>query len=122
MTLTEVRQLLLELDLRPSKVLGQNFLIDNNILQIVAREADVRSDDVILEIGPGLGALTAELVSRAAHVFAIEKDPRLAVTRKHPIVLFQRGHRTGLNGFLAKRRNIKADAALPLQHHATLVE
>ena len=78
MTLTEVRQLLLELDLRPSKVLGQNFLIDSNILQIVVREADVRPDDVILEIGPGLGALTAELVSRAAHVFAIEKDPRLA--------------------------------------------
>jgi 16S rRNA (adenine1518-N6/adenine1519-N6)-dimethyltransferase len=78
MTLTEVRELLAELDLRPSKVLGQNFLIDSNILQISIRQADVREDEVVLEIGPGLGALTSELVSRAAHVFAIEKDSRLA--------------------------------------------
>ena len=78
MNLTEVRQLLAELDLHPSKAMGQNFLIDGNILQISIREADVRPDDVVLEIGPGLGALTAELVSRAAHVFAIEKDSRLA--------------------------------------------
>jgi 16S rRNA (adenine1518-N6/adenine1519-N6)-dimethyltransferase len=78
MTLTEVRQHLAALDLRPSKVLGQNFLTDGNILQISIRAADVRDDDVVLEIGPGLGALTEELVARAAHVFAIEKDPRLA--------------------------------------------
>lgn len=84
MTLTEVRLLLAELDLRPSKAMGQNFLIDGNILQISIREADIREDEVVLEIGPGLGALTGELASRAAHVFAIEKDRRLAdYIRKH---------------------------------------
>jgi 16S rRNA (adenine1518-N6/adenine1519-N6)-dimethyltransferase len=77
MTLTEVRQLLAELDVRPSKVLGQNFLIDGNILGIIVATADVRRDETILEVGPGLGVLTAELVARAKRVIAIEKDPRL---------------------------------------------
>ena len=53
---TEVRQLLAELDLRPSKAMGQNFLIDGNILDILMREADVRSNETVIEIGPGLGA------------------------------------------------------------------
>ena len=77
MTLTEVRQLLTELDLRPSKALGQNFLIDGNILQIILREADIRRDETVLEIGPGLGVLTEKLLERAKHVVAIEKDMRL---------------------------------------------
>ena len=78
MTLTEVRRLLDELGIRPSKALGQNFLIDGNILQIILREADVRRDETVLEIGPGLGVLTEALVDCAKHVIAIEKDPRLA--------------------------------------------
>jgi 16S rRNA (adenine1518-N6/adenine1519-N6)-dimethyltransferase len=86
MTLTEVRRLLDELDIRPSKALGQNFLIDGNILQIILREADVRRDETVLEIGPGLGVLTEALVDCAKHVIAIEKDPRLAgyVREKFP--------------------------------------
>ena len=77
MTLTEVRQLLAELDIRPSKALGQNFLIDGNILRILIEQADLRPDESVLEIGPGLGVLTVELVARARRVVAIEKDPRL---------------------------------------------
>ncbi len=77
MTLTEVRQLLAELDIRPSKALGQNFLIDGNILRILIEQADLRRDESVLEIGPGLGVLTVELVARAKRVVAIEKDPRL---------------------------------------------
>ncbi len=77
MTLTEVRQLLAELDIRPSKALGQNFLIDGNILRILVEQADLRRDESVLEIGPGLGVLTVELVVRARRVVAIEKDPRL---------------------------------------------
>ena len=72
MTLTEVRQILTELDLRPSKALGQNFLIDGNILEIIIREADVRSQETVLEIGPGLGALTLKLGDRAGKEIAIE--------------------------------------------------
>jgi 16S rRNA (adenine1518-N6/adenine1519-N6)-dimethyltransferase len=78
MTLTEVRRLLAELDIRPSKALGQNFLIDGNILEIIVREADVRSNETVIEVGPGLGALTAKLADRAGRVVAIEKDRRLA--------------------------------------------
>ncbi len=77
MTLTEVRRLLAEFDIRPSKALGQNFLIDGNILRILIEQADLRHDDTVLEIGPGLGVLTVELVARARRVVAIEKDPRL---------------------------------------------
>lgn len=85
---TEVRQLLAELALRPSKALGQNFLIDGNILDIVEREADIRSTETVLEIGPGLGALTHRLSGRAARVIAIEKDGRLAefIRRRYPMV------------------------------------
>ena len=78
MTLTEVRQLLTELEIHPSKALGQNFLIDGNILEIIAREADIRATETVLEIGPGLGALTHKLLDRAGTVIAIEKDARLA--------------------------------------------
>ena len=78
MTLTQVRQLLAELDIRPSRALGQSFLIDGNILEIILREADIRRDETVLEIGPGLGMLTAELILRARRVFVVEKDPRLA--------------------------------------------
>src|SRR5579859_4548452 len=77
MTLTEVRQLLIEFNIRPSKALGQNFLIDGNILRILVEQADLRGDETALEIGPGLGVLTVELVARSKHVVAIEKDRRL---------------------------------------------
>lgn len=77
MTLTEVRQLLLELDLRPSKALGQNFLIDQNIRDLILHQADLRPDETVLEIGPGLGALTEELICQAGRFIAIEKDSRL---------------------------------------------
>jgi 16S rRNA (adenine1518-N6/adenine1519-N6)-dimethyltransferase len=77
MTLTQVRQLLEEFDIRPSKALGQNFLIDGNILRILVEQADPRHDETVVEIGPGLGVLTVELVARAKRVVAIEKDPRL---------------------------------------------
>ena len=88
MTPTEVRQLLGELDLRPSKALGQNFLIDGNVLEIIVREADIRSHETVLEIGPGLGALTVKLADRAAQVIAIEKDGRLAafIRQRYPEV------------------------------------
>jgi len=65
-------------DLAPKKGLSQNFLIDGNIIQKILQTADVREGDVVLEIGPGTGALTAALLERKAHVIAIEKDLSLA--------------------------------------------
>lgn len=75
---SEVKALLAQLDFRPSKVLGQNFLIDSNILHILLTTADLHPDDAVIEIGPGLGVLTEGLICGAGKVVAIEKDKRLA--------------------------------------------
>ena len=61
----------------PRKKLGQHFLVDENILGVIARLADLRADDVVLEVGPGLGVLTVFLAARVAHVHAVELDRRL---------------------------------------------
>ena len=66
---TEVRGLLQQLDLKPSRTLGQNFLIDGNILGIMLDAAALTRGDAVLEIGPGLGVLTGPLLERAGRVF-----------------------------------------------------
>jgi 16S rRNA (adenine1518-N6/adenine1519-N6)-dimethyltransferase len=75
---SEVRALLAQLDFHPSRVLGQNFLIDRNILDILLVAAELQSTDAVVEVGPGLGVLTGALLERVAAVTAIEKDNRLA--------------------------------------------
>lgn len=74
---TEVRMLLKKLGIRPNKALGQNFLIDRNILGILLETAELQKEDRILEIGPGLGVVTRALAPRVRRVTAIEKDPAL---------------------------------------------
>jgi len=61
----------------PKKELGQHFLVDDNILRVIGRLAELDADDVVLEVGPGLGALTRFLAERVAYVHAIEIDRRL---------------------------------------------
>ena len=72
-----VRGLLDELQFKPSRVLGQNFLIDGNILRIIVDAAGLSPADTVLEVGPGLGVLTDALLEHAGRVIAIEKDARL---------------------------------------------
>jgi 16S rRNA (adenine1518-N6/adenine1519-N6)-dimethyltransferase len=74
----EIRELAEMLDLRPAKSLGQNFVIDGNVCQKIVRVAGVTSDDVALEIGPGLGSLTLALLEVTSNVVAVEIDQRLA--------------------------------------------
>ena len=74
----EIRELAEKLDLRPSKGLGQNFVHDGNTCRKIVRSADVNDNDVALEIGPGLGSLTLELLTSAQSVIAVEIDSRLA--------------------------------------------
>ena len=81
----QIRELAAALDLKPSKSLGQNFVIDSNICTKIVRTAHVSSDDVALEIGPGLGSLTLALLEIAASVVAVEIDDRLA--RQLPITV-----------------------------------
>jgi 16S rRNA (adenine1518-N6/adenine1519-N6)-dimethyltransferase len=61
----------------PKKELGQHFLVDENILGVIGRLAELEPDDVVLEIGPGLGVLTRFLAQRVAHVDAVELDASL---------------------------------------------
>ena len=61
----------------PKKSLGQHFLVDRNLLVVIERLASLSSDDVVLEVGPGLGVLTTFLADRVRHVHAIELDRRL---------------------------------------------
>ncbi len=63
--------------IRPKRDLGQNFLIDSNILGVIARIADVGRDDVVLEIGGGLGVLSEFLAERCRHVHVVELDRAL---------------------------------------------
>lgn len=73
-----VRAALNSLDLRPSRELGQNFLVDPHALQQIVDAAMLTSDDTVVEVGPGLGVLTYELVQQAGRVISIELDKRLA--------------------------------------------
>ena len=74
----QIRELAAKLDLKPSKSLGQNFVIDSNICTKIVRIAGVTRNDIALEIGPGLGSLTLALLQSAASVVAVEIDLRLA--------------------------------------------
>lgn len=74
---SDLRFLLAERGIRPSRALGQNFLVDENIRRIILDAAALSSSDGVLEIGPGAGALTEGLVACAGRVTAIEKDRRL---------------------------------------------
>lgn len=69
-----IRALLDSLEHRPNKGLGQNYLIDGNILGIIVAAAKIKPDDQLLEIGPGLGALTQVLLAETDKLIAIEKD------------------------------------------------
>ena len=78
-------------DIRPDRELGQNFLIDSNILGVIDRAAECNEHDVILEIGGGLGVLSEHLAERAEHVHVVEIDTRLRealldATDPHPNV------------------------------------
>ena len=83
----QIRELAAQLDLKPSKSLGQNFVIDSNVCTKIVRTAGVTSDDIALEIGPGLGSLTLAMLEVAQSVIAVEIDSRLA--QQLPITVAQ---------------------------------
>lgn len=78
MKLSEIDATLREIRVSPVKTLGQNFLHDRNLARWIVDKADLNHDDFVIEIGPGLGALTEFALESGAHVLAIEKDQRLA--------------------------------------------
>lgn len=74
----QIRQLAAQLDIKPTKKLGQNFVIDPNTVSRIANEAKLTSQDVVLEVGPGLGSLTLAMLPKVKNVVAVEVDSRLA--------------------------------------------
>src|SRR5919108_5473585 len=78
MKLSEITATLREIGVSPVKSLGQNFLHDRNLARWIIDQAEIDAQDYVVEIGPGLGALTELALERGARVLAIEKDKRLA--------------------------------------------
>jgi 16S rRNA (adenine1518-N6/adenine1519-N6)-dimethyltransferase len=117
--LAETRRLLHQSDLRARKGLGQHFLIDGGVLEAIIAAAELDSDDLVVEVGPGLGILTRELAQRAGGVIAIELDDKLAALLKKTLASFN--NVTIVNGDvlkiepegLVKGRGYKVVANLP---------
>lgn len=78
LTPADVRELAERFGIRPTKTLGQNFVIDHGTVRRIVRVAGVGADDVVVEVGPGLGSLTLALLPHVRQVTAIEIDPALA--------------------------------------------
>ncbi len=76
-SLADVRAVLTRLKIRPNRGLGQNFLVERGVLDVITRAADLQPDDQVLEIGAGLGVLTEQLIATTQRVWAVELDKRL---------------------------------------------
>lgn len=74
---SQVRTFLQEMSISPNRVMGQNFLVDRNMLEAIVEAGELGGDARVLEVGPGLGVVTELLMARAAHVTAVEKDDAL---------------------------------------------
>ena len=85
----QIRELANKLDLKPTKKLGQNFVVDANTCRKIVKLADVGNKDIALEIGPGLGSLTLALLESAKQVVAVEIDDRLA--KQLPLTALEHG-------------------------------
>jgi 16S rRNA (adenine1518-N6/adenine1519-N6)-dimethyltransferase len=85
-TTTYLKQLFEQVGFRIDAKRGQNFLVDLNLLDILERSADVRPDDVVMEVGTGTGALTERLAGSARRVITCEIDPRLAQLARDKLI------------------------------------
>ncbi len=113
-------RLLRRMGLRPRKGLGQHFLVSPGVLERIADAADIGSRDTVVEIGPGLGALTEVLAKRAGRVIALELDAELTVALKHvfadqPHVKILHGDvmETDINELVPESKQYKLVANLP---------
>jgi 16S rRNA (adenine1518-N6/adenine1519-N6)-dimethyltransferase len=86
---SQVRELAERLEVRPTKQWGQNFVVDANTVRKIVRVAGVGPDDVVVEVGPGLGSLTLALLPVVRHVTAVEVDPRLAGALEETVASLQ---------------------------------
>ena len=100
----QIRQLAARLGVRPTKRLGQNFVIDHGTVRRIVALAGLRSSDVVLEVGPGFGSLTLPLIGAARRVIAVEMDPVLAAALPGTVA-------TAAPALAARLEVVTADAA-----------
>jgi 16S rRNA (adenine1518-N6/adenine1519-N6)-dimethyltransferase len=98
---TEIRRLAAELNLRPTKTLGQNFVIDGNTIRRIVASAQLGPAETVLEVGPGLGSLTLGLLDVAERVVAVEIDPVLAARLPSTVQALRPGRASALDVVLA---------------------
>jgi len=89
MRFRELKKLLKKYNLRPSRRLGQNFLVDEKVLRKIIEAAELSKNDIVLEIGPGIGNLTVKLAKRVKKVVAVEKDQRMIEILKETLKDFK---------------------------------
>lgn len=107
---TRIRRLFEQAGLKPRHDLGQNFLIDLNLLALIVQSAELTPHDVVLEVGTGTGSLTAQLAQRAGRVIAVEYDPQMA--RLTSAAVADRANVTLLNQDVLKNKNHLAEEVL----------
>jgi 16S rRNA (adenine1518-N6/adenine1519-N6)-dimethyltransferase len=110
---TAVRELANQLDLRPSKQRGQNFVTDANTVRRIVIASSVAGDDVVLEVGPGLGSLTLGLLQAARRVIAVEIDDRLAAQLPRTVAARLPKHADGLTVINADALRVDATPEPP---------
>ena len=115
-----------EFGIRPRRDLGQNFLVDSNLLDVIARAAALHPDDVVLEVGGGLGVLSEHLAERVAHVHVVELDRRLEPALRdalhtHPNATLHLGDAVKLDLAALEPPPTKVVANLPYGVAATVI-
>lgn len=110
MTATELKEVLAEVGVTPSRKLGQNFLVDQNTAEWIVDQLEIQEGDTVVEVGPGTGALTEHVVKKASRVILVEFDRRLAdyLTRRfadqnHVTVISDDAVRIDTRQFFAER-------------------
>ncbi len=118
MTPTEIKSALSKISGHANKRLGQHFLIDHATLETIVDAASIHPGDLVLEIGPGLGVLTRELLAKGADVTAIEKDRRFVGYLNHPPSpsSLECSHEEGVAEGRGRLRIIQGDAATTHWH------
>ena len=116
LTAPEIRTLADELGIRPTKTLGQNFVIDPNTVRRIVSAAHLAPGDTVLEIGPGLGSLTLALAEAGAQVTAVEIDPTLAA--KLPTTFAVHAPDSSLRVITKDAMHVTAEEILAVGHPA----
>jgi len=121
-----IKNLLKKHDLRPTKWLGQNFLIDKNVLKKIILTSELNGFDEVLEIGPGIGTLTQELAKKVKKVMAVEKDRKMVDILKETLKGFENvdiilGDIRKIEDYKVKIENYKVVGNLPFYLTAPII-